>query len=264
MQIIYDIWEFINTQLTTIIITILDIYIVALIVYFVLRIFKNNTKAIQILKGVVLIYILYILSNLLDLRTTQWIVDYIIQWGILLVIIIFQPEIRNGLERIGRHTRTSKRTDESARTEQDVINVVSETCEYLSKRHIGALITIERNDSLAQYIDKAIKLDSALNSEVLITVFVPGTPLHDGAVIIRDKKIACAGAYYPVSENPNLMKSLGTRHRAAVGISEKYDALTVVVSEETGNISIAVDGELVQNLNKDSLELLLEKYILED
>lgn len=243
-----------------------DILLVSIIVYYVIKIFRNNIKAIQILKGIFFVYILFILSNLFNLETTKRLVEYIIEMGVLIIIIIFQPEIRNGLERVGRKSKASvtHKKKNISTTTTDVLNTIIEACEYLSKRRIGALITIEREESLQQYISKAVQMDAVLTTELLTTLFVQGTPLHDGAVILADNKVMCAGAYYPVSESATISTRLGTRHRAAIGISEKYDCLTIVVSEETGNISVSIDGELIENLSRESLELFLEKYILKN
>mgnify|MGYP000015499208 FL=1 len=183
--------------------------------------------------------------------------EYVISWGPLAVIIIFQPEIRNVLESIGRSQLLGRHktltVDEREKLVYEIINAV----EYLKKNRIGALIVLERDYSLAQYIEPANKLYADISSELLISIFFPNNPLHDGGVIIQGDKITCAGSVFPTSMNPSISKRLGTRHRAALGISESTDAIAIVVSEETGRISIAVGGTLNYNLSLDDAKILL-------
>ena len=182
---------------------------------------------------------------------------YIISWGPLALVIIFQPEIRNILESIGRSQLLGRHktmtVDEREKVVYEIINAV----DYLKKNKIGALIVLERDYSLAQYIEPANKLYADISSELLISIFFPNNPLHDGGVIIQGDRITCAGSVFPTSTNQNLSKRLGTRHRAALGISEVSDAIAVVVSEETGRISIAVNSELNYNLSLDDARMLL-------
>ena len=145
---------------------------------------------------------------------------------------------------------------------QEIINVLASTVEFLSKRRIGALITIEREDSLNNYIEKAIEIKSSITQELLTTIFTPGTACHDGAVIIRKNRIMCAGAYFPSTDKYDVPKSLGTRHRAAIGISERTDALTIVVSEETGNISVTIDGIINFKISLERMEEILDHYLI--
>ena len=178
-------------------------------------------------------------------------------WGPLALIIIFQPEIRNVLEQLGRTQLLGRHkiltVDERERLVYEVVQAV----EYLRKARIGALIVLERDTSLATYIDKAKKVYADLSSDLLISIFFPNNPLHDGAVIIQGNRISCAGAVFPTSSSSKVNKKFGTRHRAALGIVEESDAISVVVSEETGRISIAVKGELFYNLSLDDVRMML-------
>ena len=236
---------------------VLDIAIVWFMFYQVLKYSRNNFKLTLIFKGVLIIVLLKIFSDLLDLITVGTILEYVISWGPLALIIIFQPEIRNVLESIGRTQLLGRHkiltVDEREKLVYEIINA----CEYLKKNRIGALIVIERDYSLAQYIEPANKIYADLSSELLISIFFPNNPLHDGGVIIQGNKITCAGSVFPTSNNQNISKRLGTRHRAALGISEITDAIAITVSEETGRISIAIQSELNYNLSLDDVRMML-------
>ena len=236
---------------------IIDICIVWFMLYQLLKYSRTNFKLTLIFKGVLFIVLLKILSSLLNLYVVGIILEYVINWGPLAIIIIFQPEIRNILESIGRTQLLGRHktltVDEREKMVYEIINAV----EYLKKNKIGALIVIERDYSLAQYIEPANKIYADISSELLISIFFPNNPLHDGGVIIQGDKITCAGSVFPTSMNPNISKRLGTRHRAALGISEVSDAIALIVSEETGRISIAVHSELNYNLSLDDAKLLL-------
>ncbi len=236
---------------------IIDICIVWYMLYQLLKYSRNNFKLTLIFKGVLIIVGLKLLSILLSLNTVGLLLEYVISWGPLALIIIFQPEIRNVLESIGRTQLLGRHktltVDEREKMVYEIINAV----EYLKKNKIGALIVIERDYSLLQYIEPANKLYADISSELLISIFFPNNPLHDGGVIIQGDKITCAGSVFPTSMNPNISKRLGTRHRAALGISEISDAIALIVSEETGRISIAIQSELNYNLSLDDAKLLL-------
>ena len=236
---------------------ILDLLILWLIIYKLFKYARNNFKLTLILKGIIIIAVLKFVSDKIHLKTVGIILEYVISWGPLEVIIIFQPEIRIVLDSIcrsqflGRHKTLT--VDEREKLVYEIINAV----EYLKKNRIGALIVLERDYSLAQYIEPANKLYADISSELLISIFFPNNPLHDGGVIIQGDKITCAGSVFPTSMNPSISKRLGTRHRAALGISESTDAIAIVVSEETGRISIAVGGTLNYNLSLDDAKILL-------
>lgn len=236
---------------------ILDLLILWLIIYKLFKYARNNFKLTLILKGIIIIAVLKFISDKIHLKTVGIILEYVISWGPLAVIIIFQPEIRNVLESIGRSQLLGRHktltVDEREKLVYEIINAV----EYLKKNRIGALIVLERDYSLAQYIEPANKLYADISSELLISIFFPNNPLHDGGVIIQGDKITCAGSVFPTSMNPSISKRLGTRHRAALGISESTDAIAIVVSEETGRISIAVGGTLNYNLSLDDAKILL-------
>ncbi|MCX8722327.1 MULTISPECIES: diadenylate cyclase CdaA [Lactobacillus] len=231
--------------------TILDVLIIWFLVYH-LVILIRGTKAVQLAKGIVLIFIVRIIAGVLQLHTTTWLIDQIVSWSVVGIIVIFQPEIRRGLEHLGRLPifggREESERDESIR----FINELDKAIQYMSKRRIGALITIQQETGLDDYIETGIKLDARVTGELLINIFIPNTPLHDGAVIInQDHEIAVAAAYLPLSDNSMIPKRLGTRHRAAVGISEVTDAITIVVSEETGGVTITRNGRFLLDMTRD-------------
>ena len=245
------------TTILSIATKIIDIAVVWFLFYELFKYSRNNFKLTLIFKGVVIIVILKLVSDWLNLNTVGIILEYVISWGPLALIIIFQPEIRNVLESIGRSQLLGRHktltVDEREKLVYEIINAV----DYLKKNKIGALIVIERDYSLAQYIEPANKLYADISSELLISIFFPNNPLHDGGVIIQGDKITCAGSVFPTSMNPTISKRLGTRHRAALGISEISDCIAVVVSEETGRISVAIQSELNYNLSLDDTKLLL-------
>ena len=236
---------------------IVDISIVWFIFYYILKNIKNNVKLSLIFKGVAFVIILKLISDWLGFITVGYLLDYIIQWGPVALIIIFQPEIRTILEQLGRSQLLGRHkvlsVDERERLVYEIVNAV----DYLRKDRIGALIVLERDISLGNYIDKAKKLYADLTSDLLIAIFYEGNPLHDGGVIIQGDRITCAGAVFPTSNSSKLNKRLGTRHRAALGLAEETDAICIVVSEETGRVSIALKGEMLYNLTLDDVRMML-------
>lgn len=221
--------------------TSVDLIAVWFILYYLISMFKTNMKTMQLFKGVLFILIVKLLTTFLNLTTLNFLVDSIINWGVLAMIIIFQPEIRTLLEKMGQTMTVKKEIneDEKERLMDELVNAIT----TLSKEQTGALITFERKQSLIDYINTGTKINSDIKSELFLTIFWEGTPLHDGATIIQGDRVACAAAFYPPT-NKELSPKYGARHRAAIGISEITDSLTVVVSEETGTISFAVNGEL--------------------
>jgi diadenylate cyclase len=235
----------------------LDIALVWLVIYKLLDLVKG-TKAVQLLKGIILIIVIRVVSSFLGLNTLQWLMDQAITWGFLAIIIIFQPELRRALEQLGRgklFSRTYHNQEEEEST--TMIQSISKSVEYLAKRRIGALISLEQETGMDDYVETGIGLHSKISSELLINIFIPNTPLHDGAVIIQKNQISAAACYLPLSENPFISKELGTRHRAALGISEVTDSLTIVVSEETGTVSVAKNGELHRDVSTEKLTEML-------
>lgn len=240
-------------------INLLDVAVVWYAIYKLMMLLRG-TKAVQLFKGIVVIVIIKLLSWYIGLSTVSWIMDQVINWGIIAIIIIFQPEIRRGLEHLGRGTFVHNR--KQGAEEEKMVKALDQAIQYMSKRRIGALITIQMNTGLEDYIETGIKLDADITGALLINIFIPNTPLHDGAVIIKDNKIAVAAAYLPLSESNLIPKALGTRHRAVVGISEVTDALTIVVSEETGGVTITKNSELLRDLTQnDYLKLLRNELI---
>lgn len=234
-----------------------DISLVWLVFYLILKNLKNNVKLSLLFKGVAFVIILKFVSDWLGFITIGVLLEYIIQWGPIALIVIFQPEIRTILEQLGRNQLLGRHkvltVDERERMVYEVINAV----DYMRKEKIGALIVIERDISLGNYIDKAKKLYADLTSDLLIAIFYEGNPLHDGGVIIQGDRITCAGAVFPTSSSQKINKRLGTRHRAALGLAEETDAICIVVSEETGRVSVALKGELLYNLTIDDTRMLL-------
>jgi len=244
-------------SLLTMLKTLVDISLVWFLVHSVLKHLKDNVKMVMLLKGAIIIVIVKVLSDYFNLITIGLILEYILSWGTLALIIIFQPEIRNALEQLGKkQIITSHRSltlDEREKVVYEIMNAI----DYLKKARIGGLIVIEREISLGEYIQKSKNLSAEISSELLISIFFPRNPLHDGGVIIQGNKVASAGAIFPISLNGKINKKLGTRHRAALGISEESDCIAIVVSEETGKISLAIDGILNYNLSLDDARMLL-------
>ena len=245
------------TDILSILRDFIDVLLVWFVIYYILKNIRNNIKLTLIFKGLVFIVALYIISDIFGFVTIGVILDYIIQWGPIALIVIFQPEIRTILEQLGRTHLLGRHkvltVDERERMVYEMINAI----DYLRKERIGALIVIERDISLGNYIDKAKKLYADLTSDLLIAIFYEGNPLHDGGVIIQGDRITCAGAVFPTSNSPKLNKRLGTRHRAALGLAEETDAICIVVSEETGRVSIALKGEMLYNLTLDDVRMML-------
>ncbi len=235
----------------------IDILLVWLIFYYILKSMKNNVKLTLIFKGVLVIAVMKLVSDIFGLVTIGLLLEYIIMWGPLALIIVFQPEIRAVLEQLGRSQLLGRHKILTVDERERLIYEIIQSMDYLRKSRIGALIVIERDVSLSDYIDKAKKIYGDLTSELLIALFFPNNPMHDGGVIIQGNRISCAGAVFPTSDNGRLNKRLGTRHRAALGIAEETDCIALVVSEETGRLSVAVKGELFYNLSLDDVRMML-------
>ena len=241
----------------------IDIIIVAIIAYYLINLIRE-TRAMQLVKGMIFLFAAFFLSQWLKLNTLSYILGGIMQIGAFALIVIFQPELRNLLERMGRFNIAN--IVSSGTSEEDmraVIESVSLAAVNMAATKTGALIVMERVTRLVEFINTGTMLDATVSSRLLENIFVPNTPLHDGAVIIRGRKIITAGCLLPLSANQNLSRDLGTRHRAALGLSEATDAVTVVVSEETGTISLAINGSLTRNLSRDTLSKALEKVLIQ-
>ncbi|NLP15165.1 MAG: TIGR00159 family protein [Clostridium sp.] len=245
--------------------SLIDIGIVSFVIYKIITLVKE-TRAWQLLKGVLVILIAARLSDALGFRTIAFILRVIIQYITIALIVLFQPELRRGLEKIGRSRfRNIFIFEEETDTVKvrALIEEIVKAVTGMAKTYTGALIVIERETKIGDIVNSGIQIDANVTSELLINIFSPNTPLHDGAVVIREKKIKAAACFLPLTENPNISKDLGTRHRAALGITEVSDSMVVVVSEESGKISVALNGGLTRNLTGDSLRKALNKNLLD-
>lgn len=231
---------------------IVDILIVSYIIYQLL-ILLRGTRAIQLMKGIIIMVAVWVFSIWFDLKTLQWLMNQMFNIGVIALIIIFQPELRRALEQLGRGKMFSRTTSEEDQLVSQRIGHLLKAVNYLCKRKIGALIVFERETGLNEYIESGIHIGAEVSSELLINIFIPNTPLHDGAVIIRQNELVAAACYLPLSENPFISKELGTRHRAGIGLSEMSDGISVMVSEETGQISLAINGQVVRDIKEESL-----------
>ncbi len=228
----------------------LDIMLVAFIIYYVLRLLEG-TRALQVLFGFVLLIVLYYVSQR-GLFTLNWILGQFLGSIIIIVVILFQNDIRRGLAALGRRPfllRISLGKSKELFSEEIV-----KAASYMANRRIGALIAIERNNSLTDFIEIGMRIDALVSRELIISIFNPSSPLHDGGIIIVGNRIVSAGSFFPLATDPDLERELGTRHRAAIGLSLETDALVIVVSEETGNISLAAGGEITRGLDATSLQ----------
>lgn len=243
---------------------IVEILIIAFLLYHILVWFKT-TRAWTLFKGILVILVFILLAAIFQMNTILWIADKTINVGIIAILVIFQPEMRKALEQLGRKRFIStlfpfdngKNTVE--RYSERTVNEMVKACYEMGKVKTGALIVIENDVQLGEYERTGIELDSILSSQLLINIFEKNTPLHDGAIIVRGNRVVAATCYLPLSDNLALSKDLGTRHRAAVGISEVSDSMTIVVSEETGKVSLAVEGELYRNIDEEFLKKKLSE-----
>ncbi len=251
--------------------SLVDILLVWLVLYYVLKSLRKNVKMVLLFKGIIFIFLLKLVSVVFDLVTIGYLLDYVLEWGILAIIVIFQPEIRNVLEQLGRSQLLGRHKVLTVDEREKIVYEIVTAMEAMKKTRTGALIVLERDNSLNDYIEKSKKIYAEISSELLVTLFFPNNPLHDGGVIIQGDKITSARAVFPTSDNLKISKRLGTRHRAALGISELTDCIALVVSEETGRLSVAIGGELHYNLSADEVKLLLleelrpkQSMVLED
>lgn len=241
---------------------VIDIAIMWFVFYYAIKAIRNNNRTIQIFKGIVLIVVVNGLAKFLGLSTLTYFTDIFINWGLLACIIIFQPEIRALLEKIGKTNAFSRISTLLSNEKEKLVEQLYEATITLSREKVGALISIEQSQSLQDYIKTGIPVNAEVTKELLCSVFMTTTPLHDGAVIIQGDKVACASAYFPPT-NVNLSSRYGARHRAALGIAEVSDALTIVVSEETSAISIAENGKIF-SVDEKQLKDYLRRVILND
>jgi diadenylate cyclase len=247
----------------------IDVICISYLVYKLVSLVRE-TRAAQLIKGILIILAAYLISDLARMQTMQFVMEYILNNGLIVLVVVFQPELRRALEQVGRskfskfgffaiHPDTEQELEQSW---QGAIDAICESLEPLSSQKIGALMVIERKTKLGEIIKTGTIIDSKPSMELIGNVFFPNSPLHDGAMIIRDGKLYAAGCFLPLSENYGISKQLGTRHRASLGMSENSDAIVLVVSEETGVISIARDGVLKRNYTPQNVRELLEKELL--
>lgn len=245
---------------------VLEILIIALLVYYVL-VWMKATRAWTLLKGLIVICVFLLLASILRMNTILWMAQNVLGFAVTALVVILQPELRRALEELGKkNILTSVIPFDSGKKEEEgfsekTINEIAKACVEMGKVRTGALIVIEQQVSLREYERTGIDVDGLVTNQLLINIFEHNTPLHDGAVIIRGNRIVSATCYLPLSDNLELSKELGTRHRAGVGISEVTDSLTVIVSEETGKISVAYEGKLSRNLDAESLRTCLQQIL---
>ena len=240
----------------------LDIGLVWAVIFFGLRIVRNNSRTVQIFKGILFIFIVKGLAMLIGLTTINYIADMVLSWGVIVMVVIFQPEIRMLLEKLGKTSVLTRLAALSSNEKEHLIEELVKACAQMSASKTGALISLEQGQDLSDYIKTGTSMNSIVSCELLCSIFQYGTPLHDGAVIIRGVRIACAAAYFPPTTK-ELPTSYGARHRAAVGISEITDSITIIVSEETGTISIAEAGALKSYTSEELRDYLMERYQIE-
>lgn len=246
---------------------IVEILIIALLLYYIL-IWMKSTRAWALFKGMIVICAFLLLADIFHMTTILWMAKNVLSFAVMALIVVMQPELRKALEELGKKNiitsvlpfDSSHREDEML-SEKTIVEIVKASFE-MGKVRTGALIVIERNESLKDYERTGIDVDGIVSSQLLINIFEHNTPLHDGAVIVRGNRITSATCYLPLSDNTGLSKELGTRHRAGVGISEVTDSVTIIVSEETGKVSIAFEGELERNLNADGLRERLRDILI--
>lgn len=237
---------------------IIDLTIVILLLYYAIKVARGS-RAWQLIKGIALLVLITILSGALNLKILNSILSGIMNWGVIAILIIFQPELRRGLEQLGTNKLTKFfgiDKDVATKTKEDIYKVVIAASE-LAKNKTGALIVIERDIEIKDIIQNGVIMNADVSPQLLVNIFEPKTPLHDGAVIISDNKIAAAACVLPLADDKDIAKELGTRHRAAIGISKESDSIVVVVSEETGKISVAKDGTLIADVREDVLKKIL-------
>lgn len=244
---------------------ILDLTIVIYIIVKILKLAKKS-RAIQLIKGIVFFILITWISGLLNLNIVHSVLTAFLPSGVIALVVIFQPELRRALEQLGTNKLTNffgMEKSLEARTRENIYKIVI-AVEEMAKTKTGALIVIQRDISLSDIVATGIEMDSEISPQVLVNIFVPKTPLHDGAVIINNNKIVAAACILPLANSTDISKDLGTRHRAAVGISKEYDAIAIVVSEESGKVSIAKDGTLIADVKEEALKKILIKNIVTD
>lgn len=244
------------------ILDIIDVLVVTFLIYQLIK-FTMQTRAAQVLKAFGIIIVLAQISEWMQLSTLAWVSEYVINAGAIVLVLLFQPEIRRVLEKLGRRKFFAQNSQEDDENEKTVISEIVRAVQRMSGHRTGALIVVQNQEPLGDIAESGTTLYAKVSSELLENIFTPNTPLHDGAVIIKEDTIIAAGCFLPLTVNPYLAQEVGTRHRAAIGMSEKTDALVIVVSEETGVLSCAQGGKLIRYLDGNSLREMLE-VVIED
>ncbi len=245
---------------------ILEILIIAFLVYYILA-WMKTTRAWQLLKGLIVICIVLLLAYIMEMSTILWLAENMLSVAVIAIVVVMQPELRHALEQLGKKNflPTGMFSDASKREQETfsekTINEIVKASFEMGRARTGALIVIEQNESLRDYERTGIEVDGIVTSQLLINIFEHNTPLHDGAVIVRGNRITSATCYLPLSDNLDLSKELGTRHRAGVGVSEATDSLTVIVSEETGKVSVAYEGQIERGFDSDGLKARLQQVL---
>lgn len=254
-------WDSLLASPWTAIVHLVDI---ALVIYIIYHLSKSlaGTKIMTLIKGVFLFVLAQIVAGLVGLQAISWLMNLIMSYAVIAAVVIFAPEFRAMLEKLGRTTHIF--SGPAMTSEEMVLKSIVKAVKYMSPRKIGALVAIEGARTLQEYRSTGIELDATVSGELLINIFIPNTPLHDGAVIIKDNKVAVASAYFPLSESAGISKEFGTRHRAAMGLSEVSDAFVFVVSEETGGLSIAVNGNFRHDLTMEEFEASLRSHLISE
>ena len=254
-------WDSLLASPWTAIVHLIDI---ALVIYIIYHLSKSlaGTKIMTLIKGVFLFVLAQIVAGLVGLQTISWLMNLVMSYAVIAAVVIFAPEFRAMLEKLGRTTHIF--SGPAMTSEEMVLKSIVKAVKYMSPRKIGALVAIEGARTLQEYRSTGIELDATVSGELLINIFIPNTPLHDGAVIIKDNKVAVASAYFPLSESAGISKEFGTRHRAAIGLSEVSDAFVFVVSEEAGGLSIAVNGNFRHDLTMEEFEASLRSHLISE
>lgn len=258
-----ELWTFIIQNFALIRLRdILDIGIVAFVIYICVK-FVRETRAVQLIKGIIILVLSAQLADWFGLNAIGFLLENTLQVGILAIIVLFQPEIRRALEKMATNAVAGSFFSENDEI-SDVADAICEASKYMSERKIGALMILERNTKLGDIMRSGTALDAQISPQLLINIFMSNTPLHDGATVIGGNKIKASACFLPLTQNNSFSKELGTRHRAAIGVSEITDCISVVVSEETGKISVATNGELIRNISVDELKNTIVKIMGND
>lgn len=235
----------------------IDILIVGFILYRIILLIKG-TRAVQMLLGLAVVFLVYLASQFLGLYTLHWLLDNFLSSIILVIVVIFQSDIRRALIHFGKNPFY---TDDTYRDEDEVLDEIVKACMHMAKKQVGALIVLERETGLNDFMEVGVELDAKISSDLIVSVFLPNSPIHDGALVIQKGRISRVGCFLPLTRSADISKNLGTRHRAAIGLTERVDAAVIVVSEETGRITIVVSGKMTKDLDAVALRRVLKRLL---